>query len=40
MTGDKTMAKTAYESFFTTWKTADPGLPQLVSAKMEFATLQ
>jgi class 3 adenylate cyclase/TolB-like protein len=40
MAGDKTMAKTAYENFFTTWKTADPGLPQLMSAKTEFATLQ
>jgi class 3 adenylate cyclase/tetratricopeptide (TPR) repeat protein len=40
MAGDKTMAKTAYENFFTTWKTADPALPQLTSARMEFATLQ
>jgi hypothetical protein len=40
MTGDKNMAKTAYKDFFTTWKTADPGLPQLTSAKLEFASLQ
>ncbi len=39
MTGDATAAKKAYQEFFTTWKTADPDLPQLVAAKKEFATL-
>jgi eukaryotic-like serine/threonine-protein kinase len=40
MTDNKAMAKTAYEAFFTTWKTADPDLPQLLTAKKEFEHLQ
>lgn len=40
MVGDKNMAKTAYENLFTTWKTADPDLPQLAAAKREFTSLQ
>jgi len=37
--GDKAGAKKAYQDFFTTWKDADPNLPQLAAAKMEFAHL-
>jgi eukaryotic-like serine/threonine-protein kinase len=40
MTGNMPMARKAYENFFATWKSADPDLPQLVSAKKEFARLQ
>jgi eukaryotic-like serine/threonine-protein kinase len=39
MQGDKAGAKKAYQDFFTTWKDADPDLPQLAAAKMEFAHL-
>ncbi len=39
MQGDKAGAKKAYQDFFATWKDADPDLPQLAAAKMEFAHL-
>jgi serine/threonine protein kinase/Tfp pilus assembly protein PilF len=39
MQGDKAGAKKAYQDFFTTWKNADPTLPQLAAAKVEFANL-
>jgi serine/threonine protein kinase/tetratricopeptide (TPR) repeat protein len=39
MQGDKAAARKAYQDFFTTWRTADPTLPQLAAAKVEFAAL-
>ncbi|HEX6770479.1 MAG TPA: protein kinase [Acidobacteriaceae bacterium] len=39
MQGDKAAARKAYQDFFTTWKNADPTLPQLAAAKTEFANL-
>ena len=39
MQGDKAAARRAYQDFFTTWKNADPTLPQLAAAKVEFASL-
>ena len=39
MQGDKAAARKAYQDFFTTWKNADPTLPQLAAAKVEFASL-
>jgi hypothetical protein len=39
MQGDKVAARKAYQDFFTTWKNADPTLPQLAAAKVEFASL-
>jgi class 3 adenylate cyclase/tetratricopeptide (TPR) repeat protein len=40
MMGNAKAAKATYQSFFTTWKLADPDLPQLVAARKEFANLQ
>jgi len=40
MKGDTAGAKQAYRDLFTTWKDADPDLPQLVQAKAEFAALK
>ncbi len=39
MQGDKAAARKAYQDFFTTWKNADPTLPSLAAAKVEFAAL-
>jgi class 3 adenylate cyclase/tetratricopeptide (TPR) repeat protein len=39
LTGDRITAKKAYQEFFTTWKTADPDIPQLIAARKEFASL-
>jgi eukaryotic-like serine/threonine-protein kinase len=39
MQGNKAAARSAYQDFFATWKNADPTLPQLVAAKVEFAAL-
>ena len=39
LTGDKAAAKKTYEALFTTWKNADPDLPQFLAAKKEHATL-
>ncbi|MFL6428805.1 MAG: protein kinase domain-containing protein [Acidobacteriaceae bacterium] len=39
MQGDKSAARKAYQDFFATWKNADPTLPQLAAAKVEFANL-
>lgn len=39
MQGNKPAAKSAYQDFFTTWKNADPTLPQLTAAKAESAAL-
>jgi eukaryotic-like serine/threonine-protein kinase len=40
LTGDTSKAKSAYQSFFTLWKDADPEIPILKEAKAEFAKLQ
>jgi DNA-binding winged helix-turn-helix (wHTH) protein/predicted Zn-dependent protease len=37
---DTDKAKTAYQDFFTLWKDADPDIPILRQAKMEYANLQ
>jgi tetratricopeptide (TPR) repeat protein len=39
LSGDKTKAKSAYQSFLALWKDADPDLPILNQAKAEFANL-
>jgi tetratricopeptide (TPR) repeat protein len=39
MSGEKTKAKTAYQSFLTLWKDADPDIPILKQAKAEYAKL-
>jgi predicted Zn-dependent protease len=38
--GDDGTAKKRYEEFLTVWKTADPDLPELVSAKQFLSALQ
>ncbi len=38
--GDVVGAKSAYEAFFDLWKSADPGIPLLVAARKEHATLR
>ena len=40
MSRDKTKAKTAYQDFLTLWKDADPDIPILKQAKVEYAKLQ
>ena len=40
MAGDTAKAKAAYQDFFTLWKDADPDLPILKQAKIEYAKLQ
>jgi eukaryotic-like serine/threonine-protein kinase len=40
LTGDTTKAKTAYQDFLTLWKDADPDIPILKQAKVEYAKLQ
>jgi hypothetical protein len=37
---DKTKAKAAYQEFLTLWKNADPDIPILKQAKVEYAKLQ
>jgi tetratricopeptide (TPR) repeat protein len=39
ISGDQTKAKTAYQDFFTLWKDADPDIPILKEAKVEYAKL-
>jgi len=39
LSGDSTKAKTAYQDFFALWKNADPDVPILEEAKMEYAKL-
>ena len=39
LSGDKTKAKAAYEAFLALWKDADPDIPILKSAKVEYARL-
>jgi hypothetical protein len=38
--GDTTKAKTAYQDFLTLWKDADPDIPILKQAKVEYAKLR
>jgi eukaryotic-like serine/threonine-protein kinase len=40
LSGDKVKAKAAYQDFLTLWKDADPDLPVLKQAKVEYAKLQ
>jgi eukaryotic-like serine/threonine-protein kinase len=40
LSGDRNKAKTAYKDFFTLWKDADPDIPILKQAKVEYAKLQ
>jgi eukaryotic-like serine/threonine-protein kinase len=35
--GDAAKSRTAYQTFFTLWKDADPDLPLLKSAQLEYA---
>jgi hypothetical protein len=38
--GDTGKAKAAYQDFLTLWKAADPDIPILKQAKLEYARLQ
>jgi len=40
LAGDKDKARTAYRDFLTLWKDADPNIPILKQAEVEYATLQ
>jgi DNA-binding winged helix-turn-helix (wHTH) protein/Flp pilus assembly protein TadD len=40
LSGDKTKARIAYQDFLTLWKDADPDIPVLKQAKVEYAKLQ
>jgi tetratricopeptide (TPR) repeat protein len=40
MAGDTAKAKSAYQDFLTLWKDADPDIPILKEAKVEYAKLQ
>ncbi len=40
LSGDKTRARSEYGSFLTLWKDADPDVPILMQARMEYARLQ
>ena len=40
LSGDAAKAKTAYQDFFALWKDADPDLPILREAKVEYAKLK
>jgi eukaryotic-like serine/threonine-protein kinase len=40
MEGDTAKAKAAYQDFFTLWKDADPDIPILKQAKIEYAELK
>jgi eukaryotic-like serine/threonine-protein kinase len=40
LAGDKTRAKIAYQDFLTLWRDADPNIPILKQAKVEYAKLQ
>jgi eukaryotic-like serine/threonine-protein kinase len=40
LSGDKTKAKIAYQDFLTLWKDADPDIPVLKQAKVEYGKLQ
>ena len=38
--GDMARARSAYQDFFALWKDADPDIPILKEAKVEYAQLQ
>ena len=40
MTGERNKARSAYDDFLTLWKDADPDIPILKEAKIEYARLQ
>jgi hypothetical protein len=40
LSGDRTKAKIAYQDFLTLWKDADPDIPVLRQAKVEYAKLR
>jgi eukaryotic-like serine/threonine-protein kinase len=40
VSGDLLKARSAYQEFFTLWKTADPNIPLLKQATIEYAKLQ
>jgi eukaryotic-like serine/threonine-protein kinase len=40
LAGDTTKSRSAFQDFFTTWKTADSDIPVLREAKAEFAKLK
>ena len=40
LAGDKTKARRAYLEFVQLWKEADPDIPLLKQAKLEYAKLQ
>ena len=40
MTGDKAMARSAYQDFLTLWKDADPDIPIYKQAQAEYAKLR
>lgn len=40
LAGDKAKARAAYKDFLALWKDADPDIPVLVQAKVEYARLQ
>jgi len=40
LAGDRTNSRTAYQNFFASWKDADPDIPALKEAKLEFAKLE
>jgi hypothetical protein len=39
LSAEKDRAKAAYQDFLTLWKDADPDIPILKQAKMEYAKL-
>jgi eukaryotic-like serine/threonine-protein kinase len=39
LSGSKSSAEAAYKDFFRLWKDADPDLPLLKEAKVEYAKL-
>jgi eukaryotic-like serine/threonine-protein kinase len=40
MAGGSAASRSEYENFFAIWKDADPEIPELVSARAEYATLK
>jgi hypothetical protein len=40
MQGNTAKARAAYQEFFSLWKDADPDVPILKQAKVEYAKLQ
>jgi hypothetical protein len=40
LSGNTARAKTTYQDFLTLWKDADPDVPILKQAKVEYARLQ